>query len=166
MDPHFESFELSEHYAKLSDTLHALARTGTEDERLKFPALLASALSIKAHLRRRMHKAYHDGDKQALRSIATKEIPELSNRVCAVWHAQRDLWMSCYKPFGSEPLDRRYGGLIGRLESVAWRLNQYLDGHVSSIPELDAKLLPVFDLKPGEFPVIHASRVATPSAIK
>ena len=49
----------------------------------------------------------------------------------------RKLWHQTYKPFGWEVLDIRYGGMLSRLDTVIWRLEEYLAGNIAEIPELE-----------------------------
>lgn len=166
MDPHLGAADLTEHYQTLANDLTRAADKGGSADRLIFPALIAGALALKAHLRRDMANAYRADDQTRLQQIADERIPELRHRVEALWRRHRQLWMEIYKPFGWEPVERRYGMLLLRLQTASDRLRDYLDGRLETIPELDATLEPAFDLNDGELAVVHASRVATPSFIK
>ena len=166
MDPHLGDADLTAHYQALADDLAAAAHKGGQAQRLTFPAQIASALVLKAHLRRNMADVYHADDRQRLQQMAETEIPELRQRVEALWRRHRELWMEIYKPFGWEVVERRYGMLLMRLQTASDRLRDYLSGQLKTIPELEAELQPVFELEEGVLPVVHASRVATPSCIK
>jgi hypothetical protein len=76
------------------------------------------------------------------------------------------MWLATYKPFGLEVIERRYGGLIARLQSLFDRLKGYLDGEVESIPEFETELLKIWDGSPDFLPTIPYARAATPSCIK
>jgi len=52
-----------------------------------------------------------------------------------------DEWMNHHKPFGWETLDIRYGGLLARIDTTRRRLNQYLQGELDSLPELEEEKL-------------------------
>jgi hypothetical protein len=121
---------------------------------------------IKAHLRRDMAAAYEAGDRERLQRFVEEDLPELRSRVEDLRSCHREVWMDNCKPFGWEVMDSRYGGLLARLETVAKRLQDYLDGEIDEIPELAAELHPVYDLPEGELPVVRARRVRTPSCIK
>jgi len=45
--------------------------------------------------------------------------------------------MNVFKPFGWEELDGRYGWVIARLRGAKRRIEAYLSGEISSIPELE-----------------------------
>lgn len=166
VDPHIEHADLTEHYQELANTLSVSARRKGDNRRLAFPAELARTLVIKAHLRQRMAHAYQRDDRSELARIADDQVPKLQRNLRRLWRMHRSLWMAQYKPFGWESLERRYGGLDARLATVRQRLRDYLRGKLDAIPELEVKLHPVFAVKPGELPVLHASRVAMPSLIK
>ncbi len=166
MDPYFDGIDLSRHYARLAADLYAASRRGRENRRLRFPAQLAKVLSAKAHLRRNLAQAYRRKDRRRLRRLADDLLPALISDLRRLWHIHRDLWAANQKPFGWESLERRYGGMIARLQTVRRRLQQYLAGTVKEIPELDAELHRPFPVADGELPNVAASRVATPSFLK
>ena len=166
MDPHIEGSGLRIHYGKLAADLAAASRKGPSAARLRFPAQLAAALELKVCLRRDMAAACAAGDRARLRRFVTEDLPLLRKRVLSLWKSHREMWMNTYKPFGWEVIDRRYGGLLARLETVSERLKDFLGGKIEAIPELEAKLERFLDLPEGEIPGAHFSRVTTPSVIK
>ena len=54
------------------------------------------------------------------------------------------------KPFGYEITDGRIGWLIKRIDTAATKINEYLEGKVSNIPELDEETLPYNDYPDDE----------------
>lgn len=76
------------------------------------------------------------------------------------------MWLATYKPFGLEVIEKRYGGLRARLESLSDRLYAYLGGRVLEIPELEVRLEKIGPRTPGDLPSVAYARVATPSCIK
>jgi hexosaminidase len=167
MDPLMEEAELREHYQELADDLFVAAKKGGSAERLNFPAHLASALVLKTHLRRDLAAAYASGDRARLQQMVDNDIPTLMERVQALWKCHREMWVSTYKPFGWESIERRYGGIHARLDNVLYRLQNYLNEKIDALPELEAKLELLFNENgEQELPVVHASRVATPSFLK
>ena len=166
MDSLVDDTDLTQHYEQLAQALEAASRKAGDAARLRFPALIASVLAIKTHLRRRLASAYAQGDRERLAQMVAEDLSTLRDRMEALWTHHRDLWMSLYKPFGWETLDRRYGGLLARLDTVSARLQAYLDGDIDTVPELEAKLERVFEPVDGEMPPVHAARVVSPSVIK
>ncbi len=166
LDPNVDTRKLRAHYEAVARDLAAAARKGGEGARLAFPAALASALALKAPLRSDLAAAYAAGDRTRLRKAVGEDIPRLRKAVRTLWKRHRDLWFSLYKPFGWEVIDRRYGGLVARLDTVSERLRGFLSGKIESIPELEVKLERAFDLPPGELPNLPYSRVTSPSFIR
>ncbi|MBT9166476.1 MAG: hypothetical protein DDT25_01161 [Chloroflexi bacterium] len=51
--------------------------------------------------------------------------------------AFRVMWLRNNKPFGLETMQIRFAGQEARLKELSVRLQEYLDGKVKSIPELE-----------------------------
>ncbi|MDD5598539.1 MAG: family 20 glycosylhydrolase [Victivallaceae bacterium] len=101
--------------------------------------LYADFLRRKVAFRRDLLKAYESGDKAAMRSLADKTLPEMLASCGAVTASIRKMWHKYFKPFGLEVLQIRQGGQLLRLEEAGKRINEYLDGVIASIPELEGK---------------------------
>lgn len=170
MDPLVEGLALRPHYETLAQELLAAAeKRGRGDgwaRRLLLPGYLARVLALKSELRRRLAAAYAKGDRATLRQMAATDIPALRAAVLELWKVHRETWMSTYRPFGWEVIERRYGGLQARLATLAEVIAAYLDGRVERIPELEARLQQPVSCPPGTLPEVPYARVATPSAIK
>jgi hypothetical protein len=164
-DPLVEGYDLKAYYGKLADELHSAAEKGGLNARLRFPALIARALSLKTHLRRDLQAAYLAGDNGNLREIADGKVAELRKVVDDLWRCHRSMWLATYKPFGLEVIEGRYGGIRTRLESLALRLDAYLTGEIDDIPELRETPLR-FNDRPIEEQWIPYRRVTTASCIK
>ena len=52
--------------------------------------------------------------------------------------------MNDAKPFGYEILDIKIGGVITRLKSTGYRIDNYLNGNVLRLEELEEERLPYF----------------------
>lgn len=137
-DKHVAGLNLEEHYAQLREKL-CRHKNGTPEGKLLFetPEKLCAVLEQKGDLGLRITEAYRQKDLPTLRRIARQELPDLIQCVCELRVAHREEWFAIYKPFGWEVLDIRYGGLLSRLDSVILRLNDYLEGNVSCIEELE-----------------------------
>jgi hexosaminidase len=53
----------------------------------------------------------------------------------------RKVWFESYKPFGWEVIDIRYGGVMIRIDSVKYRIQEWLEGRISAIEELEEERL-------------------------
>ena len=163
MDPEFGRSPLRKHYAALAKKLaKAAAKKNAGAARLELPARIAKVLALKSELRRDLVAAYRKGGRAKLRAIVKGDLADLRRELKQLWKTHRRVWLSLYKPFGLEVLERRYGGLAARLESLSDRLADYAAGRVDSIPELEAKLEKVY----GHLRTVNHGRVATPSGIK
>jgi hypothetical protein len=121
---------------------------------------------LKCELRRNLAEAYAAGNRRKLRKICEGDLVALRKAVDELWKCHRDLWLATYKPFGLEVIEKRYGGLRARLESLSDRLYAYLSGKVLEIPELEARLEKIGPGTPGDLPSMTYARVSTPSCIK
>ncbi len=156
---------LARHYRELAAKLARAARAGGQNAQLRHPALLARALAVKVMLRRNLAAAYQSDNRAAMKKIAAVELPELRRTVRQLWRAHRAYWLACCKPHGWETVERRYGGLIARLESLAERLDDYISRRTPAIPELAEKLEPIWP-ELAEHIVVHYPRGSSPSCIK
>lgn len=166
MSPNLKDLDLAEHFEKTATKLRKLARKGETAQRLRFPAAMAAVLSRIAHLRRQMEQAYRAGDKQALLQLIQTHIKPAEKRVRELWKTHRAMWMQTYKAFGWEVLDRRYGGFMTRLASTAARLEDYAEGRIDAIPELEEEILPVVHFSNDTMNNVTGLRVFSPSFIK
>lgn len=96
---------------------------------------------IKAGIGVKLKAAYDRQDQAELRQIANEIIPEISIRVKELKDAHRNQWLRMNKPFGWEVIDIRYGGLLNRLDTVTMRVNNYLNGQIEIIEELEQERL-------------------------
>ena len=136
-DYHIHDDNLTAHFAKAAAALEqAVDRNGAYGKYFETRALCARVMELKATMGYRIANAYKQGDKYALTAIAQVELPELSRRVHQLYQRHRDMWYADYKPLGWEAEDLRYGALLTRIESVSYRLNQYLRGEISELPEV------------------------------
>lgn len=141
-DKHLAGENLEEHYAQLREKLCRYKNQYPNGQFLfETPEKLCAVLEQKSDLGLRLVQAYHQKDLVTLRKIAGQELSEIIQNVCDLRAAHRAEWFAIYKPFGWEVLDMRYGGLLSRLDSVIQRLNDYLEGRVEHIEELEEERL-------------------------
>ena len=139
---HDETF--TEHFAKVSETLEkAEKRNGKYGKYLGVRALCARVMEIKATLGVRIFNAYRNADLTFLQHVVDNVLPELKRRVFALRDQHRNLWYNVYKPLGWEAEELRYGALLSRIDSVSYRLCQYLKGNVEKLEEMEADRLTV-----------------------
>lgn len=163
--PQLEGVSPRDHYLALASALLTAAGRTPDSERLRFPALIARVLAYKCDLRRNLAAAYAGGDRDRLRSLASGDLLTLQQAVKELWQYHRAAWLASRKPFGWEVLEHRYGGLMARLDTVAQRVDAYLAGSVSSLPELEVELQKLY-VSPANARFTRYPRLETPSIIK
>ena len=102
---------------------------------------LSEVLELKADMGLRLKEAYDAQNREALSSIANKEIPELLTRVQALHERLCAQWETDCKVFGMEVQDIRFGALKERIKRAADQINRYLNGQTDCVEELEAPRL-------------------------
>lgn len=105
---------------------------------------LCRTLIHKATYSKRLYRAYQEEDRMAMKALS-EELQEIRQEIRAFYDAFRRLWMHDYKGYGFEVMDVRIGGLLGRIDTVAILLQDYLEGRTEKIYELEEERLEYFD---------------------
>ncbi|MBL8025821.1 MAG: beta-N-acetylhexosaminidase [Fibrobacteres bacterium] len=162
--PQLEGRSMNGYYASIAARLKRtlLKDKGNLDARLQLPYQICKVLSLKADFPTRLKKAYDRNNKNALKKILQKDIPQLKKDVTALWKTHQRSWMSIYKVQGWDVLERRYGGLLIRLDSLEVRLKDYLSGNINVMVELEEKRLKLFpSFKKGNLPNITYTNISS-----
>jgi len=162
LDRHIPN-DLPAHYRLLSQKLLERA---SENSQLRFPATIAKALAVKTELHLEVRAAYHAKDTEQIQSLISEALPETLRTIQQLRSLHRQVWNVWYKPFGWEVLDRRYGGLIARLESLKDLLLEFLENPDGEIAEFEFGQNLVYPPEQNEKVYFSYARVVTPSAIK
>lgn len=101
---------------------------------------LIKFLMKKLELRGALEAAYDLGDRLALRELVTTTIPAAIAALVEVDAGFRRNWLQCAKAHGLERIQIRNAGQLARLEELAVRIREYLDGTIERIEELDERL--------------------------
>ncbi|MBR5782770.1 MAG: beta-N-acetylhexosaminidase [Clostridia bacterium] len=104
---------------------------------------LAILLDKKTYLSHEIKAAYRKNNLKKLQKIVDDTIPELLDLTDDFIDAFRFEWHWVNKPFGFEIQDLRLGGLKQRLVTASIRLQQYIDGEIERIEELEQPDLPL-----------------------
>ena len=114
-------------------------------------AKLCEVLVQKYSLGLKTRRAYKAGDKAELLRLVKEEytalltlIPEYLDAFSAQWHNEN-------KPSGFDVQDIRLGGLIQRTKSCMKRLEDYAQGRLDSIPELEEEVLEIINKPFGKW---------------
>lgn len=149
-DPFFGALDTTvregvcEEYKQYAKTLSEYAgRSKNYGYIFESEAALCELLSVKYDLGARTRKAYKAGDKTQLAQIADdytvalEKLERFYEKFAALWYKEN-------KPHGFEVQELRLGGLMQRLRSCRNRLNAYLVGSETELPELEEELLDWF----------------------
>ncbi|WP_291293241.1 beta-N-acetylhexosaminidase [Enterococcus sp.] len=140
----FREVPLTQHYEKLAQRLAAVETTPDTASMFRFYHQLAVVLSLKAPLSHWISDAYQEKNREKLQQVI-EMLQRYQLELQHLHHSHRNLWFEWNRPFGFEVIDLRYGALAKRAEMAQWRLQNYLAGHITSLPELEVPLLPVDD---------------------
>ena len=110
---------------------------------------LCEVLLIKYELGVKLRKAYKANDKETLK-VLLSEIKLLKSKVEEFYKAYRKQWHIECKTIGFEVQDYRIGGLIQRLDTCYNILNDYLNGKINRIEDLEQELLPTIHYSTSE----------------
>ena len=141
MDCHIPE-NADEHYRKLHGLLAPLCESSSQFAYVfRFYAALCDVMAGKVTFSKRLRSAYMAEDSQTMRSMQ-KELPELKQKIEEFRRVFRVLWMKDNKGFGFEVMDIRFGGMAARCQTVYDVLEDYLDGKIQHIYELEEERLP------------------------
>jgi len=142
LDEDLKQKPMSNYYRKLSENYVRHINNNPEwKNEFGFIANVIKTLGEKCYIVENLRKAYLGKDNKFLRECADKILPELKESYVNICEYHRKEWYRVNKPYGFEVLDVRYGGIINRINTAILRLNQYLDGEVDFIEELESERL-------------------------
>lgn len=133
-------------YGLFAEKLNAFASENSYGYVFNYLAKLCAVLDIKYDLGVRTRSAYLQKDKTALTKIIA-DYEKVSQRLDEFYEAFKLYWDTDNKVFGFEVHQARLGGLMLRIKECKSRLNDFISGKISSIPELEEEILPT-----GEVP--------------
>lgn len=166
VDNNYTGFDLNNHYAALAEKLkQTVGRNGQFDGLFEISYLVAYVLAIKAEIGIKLVESYKAGDKAALKRFADVDLPELKNRVELLQKSHMQNWFEIYKPLGWDTCDIRYGSLVSRINTAIYEINEYLEGRMERLEELEQPRLP-FDGLEGPIRWMNRwERLVTPSKL-
>ena len=107
---------------------------------------LCKLLGAKYRLGIDLRTAYKQKDNAKLKELVEK-VDLVTDLVKEFHSAFRYQWLKENKAQGFEVHDARMGGVIMRLDTCKMRVNDYLDGKIDKIEELEEEILPQLDGK-------------------
>lgn len=100
-------------------------------------ATVLELAAAKGSFRSELARAYAARDRDALKILQEVEVPRLRDGLDALGTAFRRQWLRRNKPFGMETFQMRLGGMRARLDEIGIRLDEFLQGVSTNIPELE-----------------------------
>lgn len=128
------------HYFKTAKEAVARLRTGQYKYIFDTAYHLNAVLELKYDIGVRLREAYQANDGKALGACA-KDLSTVIELLEAFIECYRKQWLTENKPNGLEIQEIRLGGLKERLKGCKARLESYLKGEITEIPELSELLL-------------------------
>ena len=148
-DANIRGLALDEHYHEQAVRMHRAAERNQHFHGLfTYYQLAAEVLAKKATLGLELYDAYQVCDRETLKELADERIPALCEAIERLYESHCGLWHKTSMQEGWEVFDLRYGGLIARLKTTRRKVNSYLAGETSTIPELTRERL-LYNAKEG-----------------
>lgn len=102
---------------------------------------LNELMIVKAMIGNDLQKAYKENNKEELKQLANVRIPTIYKKLEKFEKLLREQWFFENKTFGFDVIQIRLGGQKNRLIEAQNRVNEYLDGKITRIEELEIEKL-------------------------
>ena len=136
LDKHIPAV-LPSHYEALAAKLKLCVAAEKTAIHLQFITKLAETLAGKARLHVEIRQAYREKNFEMLRSLLCQTVPKTIELLRELESLHRRIWHEWKKPFGWDVLERRYAGIISRMESLRIVMESHINDPQSGIPELE-----------------------------
>ena len=168
----FDSLVTEEVCTSFGKAAERMKRLAKKEGRLSYlfwtQALLCELLEKKAGLGKELKEAYDAQDREALRHITEKILPDICGKLDSFYQAFQKQWEKENKPFGFEVQTIRLGGLSRRLHDTEKKLMEYLEGERPVVEELEEARLPFRYFEEDSIEKLNYNLwadIATPSAL-
>ena len=166
-DKNIEGLPLNAHYERLvMNFTNSTARNGYFGFMFEFFAKVSNVLALKSEMGIKLTQTYKNRNKVALKNLVEQELPELEMRVRALRSCHKEQWFIINKALGWDIMDMRYGSLLIRIQTAMEEIQDYLEGKLMCIEELEEERLS-FSGEPGLVKysnfydrIVSASRIA------
>ena len=160
-DKNLAKLDLKGHYKKLLDKFDTIERQPGLEYLFEYQKQLLTILYKKCTMGTDVTEAYRKGDNEKLKTLAA-QIREIADDTEYMRSLLYGVWHRNNKAFGFEFFDGKLGSRVARLLSCARRIEDYADGRIERIEELDEEKL---YYSGDESPFIHqyfAGRIQMP----
>lgn len=154
-DKNYEGEPLADIYERVCMELSNIDDQGEMEYLFVYHRQLVKTLMKKWNIGIRLYEAYHTKDIQVLKELS-RTIKEICEDVRKTYELLSNIWLKDNKPFGLDVIDHRFGGLIARCERAGKRVEDYINGKIDIIEELEVKKLFYNNLIVNhEFPMVY-----------
>ena len=122
---------------------------------------LCDYLSVKANMGNDLYALYQKNDIEGLKKYAETTVKTAIKKLNAFISAYRAAWHKENKTFGFDVSELRLGGQKERLNEIILRINEYADGKIDRIEELEQPKLPYEENCENGLLYIHNSKYVT-----
>ncbi|MCQ2602719.1 MAG: beta-N-acetylhexosaminidase [Clostridia bacterium] len=131
------SQEMQDYMSKCADKLSNIAINDDYKYIFDSEISLCDFFGAKANIGNDIYSAYNNKNISALSKIANERIPTIIEKLDAFILKLRRQWFKENKTFGFDALEIRLGGQRQRLIETAMRLNEFVNGEIEHIEELE-----------------------------
>ena len=139
-DKNLESVDLASFYRDKQKRLSEIPNQGELEYLFDYQRQLIQTLEMKWDLGIRITRAYRDQNREALKKHLVT-LKQLKEEVSALKELAMQVWYHNNKPFGSESLDLKLGGVVARIETAMTRISMFLNHSIDRIEELEEERL-------------------------
>lgn len=140
LDKNHAREDLASHYRDLYEKQQGITVPRGFEALFAYYIQLLKVMTSKCDIGNRIKNAYDSKDNATLGKIA-EELSLLSDDVQKLYDARATLWYENNKPFGFEVVGSRLMAVKGLVINARARINAYLSGEATSLPELEAERL-------------------------
>ncbi|MBQ7097138.1 MAG: beta-N-acetylhexosaminidase [Clostridia bacterium] len=139
-DEQYKDVDLKGHYLGIYNGLCKASVHEDLRELFEYHKQLAKVLYLKSDIGLRITENYKNHNKVGLRENIS-ELSDLGDEAGLLHQRLSELWLKNNKAFGLDRIDLRFGGLIARINRGRMRLEDYMDGKIQAVEELEEEKL-------------------------
>lgn len=157
-DTNYKDIDLEKKYGEKLKALEKLPNQGDLQYLFNYHKKLIEVLYKKCRIGIRIREAYKTKDIMGLTELLNK-LYILKSDFIELQKLFSSMWLTENKPFGLEVIDLRFGGMIQRIQTAVQRIENYINGDIEVIEELEEEILQFTNLIVNhDKPIIYESR--------